>query len=160
MEELIANLTESKIWIPESIMSKSYLLPSITNCTNPPCDGKLLVICRPTRTVNSVSVFTTSRVLEGEVYRKICLKCKTTYFYNYMEKEDDQGILIRSYYQVKDSKESYFSITNETFYEKALLSRLTEEIVTCNVQFINWSNCYKTILRTSFQKCLSPYTGV
>ena len=148
LEELIANLTESKICIPESIMSKVYLLPSITNCTNPQCCGKLLVICRPTRTENSVSVFTNNGVLEGEVYRKNCLQCKTIYFYNYMEKEDDLGILIRSYYQAKESKESYFSITNETFYEKALLSRLTEEIVTCNVQFTNWSTCYNRLFRT------------
>lgn len=148
LEELINNLTERTICIPESVMSKVYLIPSITKCSNPPCCGKLLVICRPTRTENAVSVFTVSCVLEGEVYCKTCQLCKTIYFYNYMEKEDDQGIFIRSYYKSEESKEPYFSITNETFYEKALLSRLTEEIVTCNVQFSNWSTCYNRLYST------------
>ena len=145
LDELINNLTDRTVFIPDSVMSKVYLIPSITKCINPTCREQLLVMCRPTRTAHIVSVFTVSCVLEGEVYRKSCQLCKTIYYYNYMETQDVYGNLKRSYYKSDECNEPYFSITNETFFEKALLSRLTEEIVTCNVQFTNWSICYNRL---------------
>ena len=97
------------------------------------------------RTENTVSVFTLHRVCDGEVYRKICLTCKVMYFYNYWEKIDSNGPVIRSYYGIQCSQEPYFSVTNKTFFEKKLLDTLTEEIVTCNVQFTNWATCYNRL---------------
>ena len=68
LDELINNLTDRTVFIPDSVMSKVYLIPSITKCINPTCREQLLVMCRPTRTAHIVSVFTVSCVLEGEVY--------------------------------------------------------------------------------------------
>ena len=100
------------------------------------------------RTENNVSVFTLHRVCDGEVYRKICPTCKVIYYYNYWEKIDSNGPVIRSYYDIQCSQEPYFSVTNETFFEKKLLDTLTEEIVTCNVQFTNWATCYNRLSGT------------
>ena len=50
LEQLIDDYTNSNIHLsPESISSKTYLLPAITFCNNPPCCKKKLVICRPSR---------------------------------------------------------------------------------------------------------------
>ena len=144
LDQIIIDYTESNISLPTSIEFKTFLLPSITNCSNLSCSGRSLVICRPSRTENSVPVFTINCVLEGEIYRKICQMCKSVYYYNYFEMIENNG-LIRTYYTNSESKERFFSTTNETFFEKKLLETLTEEIVTSNVQFVNWSTCYNRL---------------
>ena len=102
-----------------------------------------------TRTENSINVFTLHGVCDGEIYRKICPTCKTTYFYNYCEKQkiDSHSPPIRNYYDINFSQEPYFSVTNQSFFEKKLLDTVCEEIVTCNVQFTNWATCYNRLNR-------------
>lgn len=146
LEVLIDDYTASKISLPQLNGQKTYLVPSITYCLNPCCSQNSLIICRPSRTENTVSVFTVNGVLEGEVYRKECQKCKTLYYYSYFDKIDTDGQLVRTYYDVSNSKESsFFSTTNETFFAKDLLDSLNEEIVTSYVQFVNWSTCYNRL---------------
>ena len=41
--------------------------------------------------------------------------------------------------------EKFFSVTNATFFERSLLDTLTEDIVTCNVQFSNWTCAYNRL---------------
>ena len=146
LELLIDDYTDSKKSLPQVNDLKTYLFPSITNCLNSCCCQKSLIICRPSRTDNSVSVFTLNGVLEGEIYRKVCQNCQTLYYYNYFDKTDMDGQLVRTYYDDSNSKESsFFSTTNETFFAKDLLDSLNEEIVTSYVQFVNWSTCYNRL---------------
>ena len=41
--------------------------------------------------------------------------------------------------------EKFFSVTNSTFFEISLIETLTEDIVTCNVQFSNWTSAYNRL---------------
>ena len=162
LEALIEVYTASNISLPQKRITKTYLVPSITNCLNSSCCGKSLTVCRPSRTENSVSVFTVDGAYEGEVYRKVCQACTTIYYYNYFDKTDTDGQLIRTYFDGCSSTESpFFSITNETFYEKKLLDSLTEEIVTSYTQFINWCTVYNRLKtkgssRLMNRACVTP----
>lgn len=143
LEQLIDDYTDSGIVVPESNNFKNFLVPSTSVCLNSRCLTEELFMCRPSRTENSIPIFTTNGVLEGEVYRKVCRCCNAIYYYNYWEVVNLDNQLIRTYYSSK--KELYFSTTNETFFEKHLLEQLSEDIVTCNVQFVNWATAYNRL---------------
>ena len=66
-----------------------------------------------------------------------------------MDFVDSCGKEVRSYYDDSERKQPYFSITNETFFEKKLLDVVTEEIIVCNVQFSNWVVCYNRLNKSS-----------
>ena len=152
LQQLINDYTDSNITLPKSISFKTFLFPPITNCPGTTCSRKVLTICRPTRTENALPVFTVNGVYEGEVYRKICPICQVIYYYNYFEKQNEaSGELVRTYYKYNQSEGGFFSTTNNTFFEQRLLDTLTEEIVTCNVQFDNWATCYNRLFRHNNQ---------
>ena len=140
---MINNYTRSAIYKPDSNEIKIYLIPSQCQCLNHSCSGKELVLLRQSKTQNSVNVFTSNGVLEGEANRKQCDNCDSIYYHSYFEASDSYGSNIRSYYEKEN--EPYFSITNETFFEKKLLEQLTESVVTCNVQFTNWASAYNRL---------------
>ena len=145
IEQLIEDYTESNFSVPKSNDFKTFLIPTVTSCLKSDCDEKALIICRPSRTENSVPVFTVSGVLEGEVYRKVCSCCKSIYYYNYYEHICDKDQLMRTYYPHDPPSCAFFSTTNESFFEAKLLENLSEEVVTCNVQFVNWATCYNRL---------------
>lgn len=153
LEQLINDYTKSSINIPESNDVKKYLVPTPCTCLNENCSGQELVICRPSKTENCVNIFKLNEVLEGEVYRKLCCLCQSIYYYNYWEVMDSSGLNIRTYYDTKE--ELFFSTTNETYFEKKMLEQLTEDIVTCNVQFVNWATAYNRL--KSKGKCEISY---
>ena len=104
--------------------AKKYLIPSPKICLRQDCCGTPLNLSNPSRTDNTVHIFTQRGGLKGEVYRKKCPKCEAVYYYNYFEKKDDVQV-VRKYY---DGVETYFSVTNASFFEKEMLENLTEDI--------------------------------
>ena len=145
IDQLIEDFTNRHLNLDTVGEFKIFLVPQISSCLNPVCSSSDLKICRPNKAEHSVTVYCVDGIREGEVYRKECWSCKRIYFYNYMEDEDSCGNKIRSYYNDSASKQRFFSITNETFFEKKLLDYVTEEIVVCNVQFTNWVVCYNRL---------------
>ena len=124
LEYLIEKFSKDVFHIIHS-NSKIYLFPSVQNCKRKDCHDQRLILCNPDRTENSVNIFTVRGGTKGEVYRKKCGKCLGMYYYNYFEVADSAGKIIRSYYS---GDEVFFSITNETFFEKKLLEHLTEDL--------------------------------
>ena len=143
LEQLILDYTCSGLSVPNSDGMKKYLVPNQVNCLNPNCSEEQLVLCRPSRTTNSCPIFGIRGVVDGEIYRRICPSCQSIYYYNYYDSTDSNGQIIRMYYESKE--DNFFSTTNETFFEKELLEHLTEDIVTCNVQFTNWTTAYNRL---------------
>lgn len=149
ISQLIDDFTDKNFDLSTSGEFKIFLVPQISKCLNPLCSSSELNVCRPNKTENSVSVYCVDGIREGEVYKKECSSCKATYFYNYMDFVDSCGKEVRSYYDDSERKQPYFSITNETFFEKKLLDVVTEEIIVCNVQFSNWVVCYNRLNKSS-----------
>ena len=143
IECLIKIFTENKLDISLHREFKIILLPSVTKCLMPGCFAIELSLSVPRNTDAHVSVYTTNGVVLGELYHRKCQKCSATYYNCYWEFTNNDGILTRSYYDEDDS--DYFSITSKTVFEKRLLDNLAEEIITCNVQFTNWVECYNRV---------------
>ena len=149
LNQLVCKFTNSKIGVPDSSNLKKYLIPAVEWCLSSSCTSKLS-LCRPSKTENTVPIYTESGRCEGEVYRKSCPTCTSIYYYCYWEYDSPDGnFKIRKYY---NKKMEFFSLTNETFYESALLENLNESIVTMNVQFTNWVDAYNRLKSVTVKK--------
>ena len=115
--------------------NKRYLIPPVNTCLKIGCCKAKLQLCRPSKTNNSATIFYVNGVGIAEVYRKKCQACKTEFYYSYWEYSVGDKIQRRYY---NNSNEVFFALTNNTIFEKKLLDDLTEDIVTCYVQFVNW----------------------
>ena len=119
--------------------NRRYLVPTVNTCLKIGCCKAKLQLCRPSKTNNSTTIFYVNGIGTSEVYRKKCPSCKSEYYYSYWEYSDGDKIQRRYY---NNSNEVFFALTNDTIFEKKLLDDLTEDIVTCYVQFANWVTAY------------------
>ena len=154
IEFLIDHFSNKQLDVKTMSGGKTFLMPPVIMCLFPECQSEELMLCRPNKTENCVPIFTQGGVIKGEVYRKRCRGCNAEYYYSYVEYKSTTGQLMRSYYSRNMNPGQYFSFTNATFFEKELLNVLAEEIVTCNVQFTNWTECYNR-LKTADSERLS-----
>ena len=90
------------------------------------------------------------------VYPKKCTNCSATIFSSYVEYEQEDGIVMRKYFENSE----YISATQDTFFECALLEELSEDIFTCNTRFINWSEKYNRLHIDSLKKNVLSTTNL
>lgn len=119
LQWMIDCYTSSGLQIPEANESPIYLIPSPKACLNATCNSAALSFCRNRSDSCVVNIFTMNGILRGEVYRKECSCCGSSYYLNYYEKKDTSGDITRAYYN--NDQQQYFSTTKETFYEIKLL---------------------------------------
>ena len=143
IECLINIFTENKLDISAQRDFKVILLPPVKKCLMDGCFANELSLSALRNTDTYVPVYTTNGVVKGEMYHSKCNKCSATYYNCYYEFTNNDGLSRRNYYDEVDTE--FFAITSKTVFEKKLLDNLAEEIITCNVQFSNWVECYNRI---------------
>ena len=146
LENIINIYTESNFEFPVQT-NTIYLVPPIDICVN--CQGTLVVV-RPSRKGRAVLVYTKQGPRLAEVYHKYCTQCNCTVYYCYSEFQKD-NILCRSYHQCPVK---YWGITQETYFELALLEDLSEDVFTSDVRFVHWVIKYNRTFKNEETKLI------
>ena len=143
---LIDSYSNSEFSFPDQLID-IYIVSPLNQCER--CSGSLIFI-RPYRLRGKGTiVYTMTGPQYAKVFIKHCSHCHATVHSCYTEWTDSGGVVRRKYLDSITTKVSYFSITQDSFFEVTLLEDLTESVFTCNSRFTRWVEKYNRLQQTS-----------